>query len=213
MAEFTLSVPDNIIGAPPLGENQAEPSVIEPSVVEPDIVNDPVVETVTADPVVAEADIAESSIADPAIAKPIPVETVIGEPSFVTINVGHGSFQIDSNASQEAKNKALKNYIENDIDFYEGIDRESGASWSAQKAVGDSLRQDDKLAALRGFYPDAEPFGEENFIFTNSDTGKITLFNPPGFQVKDIARYGRPASIVVGSTLAGIAGGTSGLFS
>ena len=44
MAEFTLSVPDNIIGVPPLGENQAEPSVIEPSVVEPAIVGDPVVE-------------------------------------------------------------------------------------------------------------------------------------------------------------------------
>jgi len=236
MAEFTLSVPDNIIGVPPLGENQAEPSVIEPSVIEPSvvepaIVNDPVVETAIAQDAPQEQQGRRMTLEDdwrmgppyvmdenkkryaienvkPEAATPVaPVE-----PTYETVRVGHGSFQIDSNASQEAKNKALKNYIENDIDFYEGIDRESGASWSAQKAVGDSLRQGDKLAALRGFYPDAEPFGEENFIFTNPDTGKITLFNPPGFQVKDIARYGRPASIVVGSTLAGVAAGGGALF-
>lgn len=132
-------------------------------------------------------------------------ETV--QPDFQTINIGHGSFKIDSRASEEAIKKAKNNYIQNDINFYKGIDRNTGAPVAIRKAVGDALKSEDKLATLKAYYPDAQEFGEDNFIFTNRENGKITLFNPPGFQLKDVAEYTREAAIFTGSTLAGIAGG------
>ena len=129
------------------------------------------------------------------------------EPTYKTVRVGHGSFKIDSRATPDAIAKARQSYIETNFEFFNGMDRTTGASWGVTKAVGDALSPEDKLATLRKFYPDALPFGEDNFIFTNRDTGKVTLYNVPGFTLKDLARFAREGTIAVGSTLVGTASG------
>jgi hypothetical protein len=198
MADFTLTVPDAVIGVdtqPPVDNGQtADASSV---VAEPPAVDKPVVE------------VAPAAMAEVAAEPQPPIATA--EPSIKTINVGHGSFNIDSRATPEAIAAARDDYINTNIDFYAGIDRTTGASWGVTKAVADAIKPEDKLATIRGFHPDAMPFGEDNFIFTNPDTGKVTLYNVPGFTVKDVARFAREGSIAVGSTLAGVATGVSAL--
>tara|TARA_R110000823_G_scaffold289762_1_gene408084 strand:+ start:1933 stop:4209 length:2277 start_codon:yes stop_codon:yes gene_type:complete len=197
MADFTISVPDEVVGVTPktsVNDEQVVEKVVEPQQVE-EIV-----------PVVAANSIVEDA--------PVPTEpTVSTEPTYKTIRVGHGSFDIDSRATSENIAKARQHYIETNANFYENMDRTTGASWSATKSVGDALKPEDKLATLRKFYPDAMPFGEDNFIFTNQDTGKVTLYNVPGFTLKDVARFAREGSIAVGATLGGIGGVSAGLLS
>jgi hypothetical protein len=198
MADFTLTVPDAVIGVdtqPPVDNGQtADASSV---VAEPPAVDKPVVE------------VAPAAMAEVAAEPQPPIATA--EPSIKTINVGHGSFNIDSRATPEAIAAAREDYINTNIDFYAGIDRTTGASWGVTKAVADAIKPEDKLATIRGFHPDAMPFGEDNFIFTNPDTGKVTLYNAPGFTLKDVARFAREGSIAVGSTLAGVATGVSAL--
>jgi hypothetical protein len=190
MANFTVSVPDEVIGVQP-------PPKVDPQQIAETI---PVVEPEV--PVQTSAQVIPEAI----------TPEVVSEPIYKTIQVGHGSFEIDSAATPEDIDAARLDYINNDIDFYAGMDRTTGASWSATKAVGDALKPEDKLATLRRFYPDAMSFGEDNFIFTNPDTGNVTLYNAPGFTLKDVARFAREGSIAVGSTLAGVATGGSALF-
>jgi hypothetical protein len=198
MADFTLTVPDAVIGVdtqPPVDNSQTAGA--ESVVAAQPAVDKPVVE------------VAPAAMAEVADEPQPPIATA--EPSIKTINVGHGSFNIDSRATPEAIAAAREDYINTNIDFYAGMDRTTGASWRATKAVGDAFKPEDKLATLRKFYPDAMPFGNDNFIFTNTDTGKVTLYNAPGFTLKDVARYAREVSIATGSTLAGIATGGSAL--
>tara|TARA_R110002050_G_scaffold2506_2_gene14524 strand:+ start:27595 stop:29880 length:2286 start_codon:yes stop_codon:yes gene_type:complete len=189
MADFTFSVPDEVVGVvPKLDENNQQ--IVE-AAVDPQI--DDQIET-EATPVIVESE-----------------QTSSVEPTYKTIVVGHGSFEIDSKATPEQIEAARFDYINNDINFYSGLDRQSGASWSATKAVGDALKPEDKLATLRKFYPDAMPFGEDNFVFTNDETGQVTLYNAPGFTLKDIAQFTREGSVAVGSALGGVFGAGGGL--
>ena len=130
-------------------------------------------------------------------------------PEFVTIPVGHGEVKIQSGASDEAVQNAISHYIQTP-EFYKGIDRQSGADWNATKSVGDAFKREDKLATLQQFYPDAREYGDDNYIFTNPETGRVTLFNSPGFDAKDVMRYARDITVGVGATLGGIAGAPAG---
>ena len=199
MADFTLTVPDAVIGVdtkPPVDNGQTA-----------DAATDAAAQPAVGKQVVEVAPAAITEVA----AEPQP-PTATAEPSIKTINVGHGSFNIDSRATPEAIAAARQDYINTDIDFYAGMDRTTGASWGATKSVGDAFKPEDKLATLRKFYPDAMPFGNDNFIFTNPDTGKVTLYNAPGFTLKDVARYAREGSIMTGSALAGVATAGAALF-
>lgn len=60
------------------------------------------------------------------------------------------------------------------------------------------------LATLRKFYPDAQMFGDGNFIFT--ENGKRKLYNPNGIDVGDLAEYGRIIPEMIGGAAGGIAG-------
>lgn len=130
-------------------------------------------------------------------------------PEFITIPVGHGEIKIQSGASNEAIEKAKNHYMQTP-EFYKGIDRQSGAGWNAVKSVGDVNKREDKLATLQQFYPDAREYGEDNYIFTNPETGRVTLFNSPGFDAKDVAYYARDIAVATGATLGGIAGAPFG---
>jgi|GEM_PF-1358288 len=220
MADLTLSIPDNILGVPSSDPIQPPPVVEDAVIEDTSVVQDAAQEqqgggmTLEDDwrmglPFVMEENKTRYATEN---AKPEAVTPVAPvKPTYKTVNVGHGSFKIDSRATPEVVQKAISNYVQEDIDFYKGMDRTTGAPWNVVKAVGDSLKPEDKLATIRSYFKDAMRFGEDNFIYTNPDTGKVTMFNSPGFQTKDIAEYSRDISIAVGSTLAGIAGYGGGL--
>jgi len=94
----------------------------------------------------------------------------------------------------------------------ENIDSESGAPAKVRAVVGPSgeLSEDDRLATLRNYYPDAVPYGEDNFLFFDKDLGKFTLFNPPGLDVGDAAEYLKAVFETTGGTLGGLGGSVLG---
>lgn len=84
------------------------------------------------------------------------------------------------------------------------VDTKRGAPASVRAMVGGAPEQD-RLANLRRFYPDARPDGEDNFAFTDPTTGRPTLYNPPGIDVGDVASVGREAAQMIGATGGGMA--------
>ena len=87
------------------------------------------------------------------------------------------------------------------------LDRRSGAPANVRAAVGAAQTDADRLATLRRFAPDARPFENGNFIYTDRRTGRPTVYNPSGFQLADVA------SVLpeVGEFLGGVVGGAAAL--
>ncbi|MBF0371673.1 MAG: hypothetical protein HQL52_19730 [Magnetococcales bacterium] len=90
------------------------------------------------------------------------------------------------------------------------IDRDTGSNYGVRSAVGSALGQKDKLATLQKFFPDAQPFGEDNFIFTHPETKRPTLVNPEGLDVGDLFGAGREISQLVGGAGGGLLGLSGG---
>lgn len=84
----------------------------------------------------------------------------------------------------------------------DNLDRRGGAPASVRAAVGSATRPEDRLATIQRTYPDARPYGADNFVFTNPRTGRPTLYNPPGLD------WGDAASVIpeMGEFLGGTAG-------
>ena len=57
------------------------------------------------------------------------------------------------------------------------IEMTTGAPLSVRAAVGSSTTMQDKLATLKKFFPDAQPYDKDNFIYTDPKTGRPTLMN------------------------------------
>jgi len=57
------------------------------------------------------------------------------------------------------------------------IERTTGAPLPVRAAVGAATTMQDKLATLRKFFPDAQPYDKENFVYTDPKTGRPTLMN------------------------------------
>jgi hypothetical protein len=83
------------------------------------------------------------------------------------------------------------------------LDRATGAPASVRAAVGSAQTPEDRLSTLRRFYPDAQPYGTDNFIFTRN--GRPTIYNPRGLD------WGDAVSIIpeIGEFLGGAAGGAA----
>ena len=89
------------------------------------------------------------------------------------------------------------------------LDRKTGAPPDVRALVGGTDRPDDRLATLRNFYPDARPYDDNNFIFTNPETGRPTLYNPPGFlsdPLGDVMSTAREITQTATGTLGGLLG-------
>lgn len=73
-------------------------------------------------------------------------------------------------------------------------------------------KPEDRLAALRKTYPDAEPHGDGNFIMTNPDNGEVMLFNREGWipTIGDFAESAPTAAEIVGAISGGVFGGAGG---
>jgi hypothetical protein len=57
------------------------------------------------------------------------------------------------------------------------IEMTTGAPLGVRAAVGSATTMQDKLATLKQFFPDAQPYDKENFIYTDPKTGRATLMN------------------------------------
>lgn len=91
---------------------------------------------------------------------------------------------------------------------YEGevvrpTDLRSGAPANVRAMVGAARTPEDRLATLRKVYPDAVPFGEDNFVFTDPRTRLPTLYNPKGMDVGDIASVGGETAEMAGGVIGG----------
>ena len=112
------------------------------------------------------------------------------------------------------KEKALAK-VRNSSDFDKIIDRTTGASTFVRTLAPPSKSFEDRLATIRKHYPDAVKHGEDNFLFTNPETGKPTLFDETrggilGIQsAGDITQYGREA-VKIGGGLIGLGSSVAG---
>ena len=108
----------------------------------------------------------------------------------------------------------------------DSVDTFTGAPGNVRMAVGAAQRPADKLATLRQFYPDAEMvesfdpiygaqrFGNGNFVYSDPETGKLTLFDeynrlfgmPIPFSLRDLADVG-PEIAETGGAIGGAIGG------
>jgi hypothetical protein len=87
-----------------------------------------------------------------------------------------------------------------------------GAPGRVRLAVG-AARPQDRLGTIRAFFPDAEPFGDDNFVYADPATGKRTLYNPPGLDLGDLPSVTREGAEALGGTLGALAVGSAGLAS
>ena len=114
-------------------------------------------------------------------------------------------------------------------DLLNSIDTQSGGDAGARAQVAAAQSTEDKLATIKRFYPDALPvevldpkngaarFGRGNFVFTNPETGALTLFDEdirlfgmPVPTLRDFADVGPEIAETVGAIGGGIAGATVG---
>lgn len=95
-------------------------------------------------------------------------------------------------------------------DFANIIDRKTGSPASIRLRVGSSQSAEDKLAEIRKHYPDAMPYGDDNFVYTDPASEMPRLHNPPGLDWGDVPGVSRETAVAVGSILGGTIGGVFG---
>lgn len=91
------------------------------------------------------------------------------------------------------------------------LDTETGGSYKARAVVGSRQGPLDKMTALQKYYPGAKAI-DENFVFDNPETGRPTLFNPPGADFGDVAGGLPEIAEAVGGTIGGVGGSRIGGF-
>ena len=105
----------------------------------------------------------------------------------------------------------------------DSVDTETGAPFSVRAQVNAAQREDDRLATLKKFYPDALPvgirfdkgaekFGAGNFVYTDPETGQLTLFDEDkrmfGMPVPSFADLTADVGPEIAETVGGLTAGT-----
>jgi len=90
---------------------------------------------------------------------------------------------------------------------FDNLDNKTGAPKKIRATVSAYKKPQDKLKLIQKYYPDAIPFGADNYVFTNPKTKQPTLFNPGGFDLGDVFEYGRIGAELIGGGLGAAAGG------
>jgi len=120
----------------------------------------------------------------------------------IKVNFGGATFGFEPGASPEFIQEFFLNFRKTDK-FDRLIDKKRGSPATVRAVVDELDNQEDKLATLKNYYPDAAFYGEDNFIYTDPETGKFTLHNPIGLDAGDFAGYARTASEAFFGTAAG----------
>jgi hypothetical protein len=92
----------------------------------------------------------------------------------------------------------------------EGGIGKGGAPYMTQARVGAAATPADKLATLRGDFPEAQPYGDENFLFRSRDTGQPTLALEPGMSVGGLFQHAADIGEGVGATMGAVGAGIPG---
>jgi len=90
---------------------------------------------------------------------------------------------------------------------FDNLDNKTGAPKKIRATVSAYKKPEDKLKLIRKYYPDAIPFGSDNYVFTNPKTKQPTLFNPGGFDLGDVFEYGRIGAELIGGGIGAATGG------
>ena len=97
-----------------------------------------------------------------------------------TIDDLYKSLQAADAAGDRQAAQALADYIRSlqvPTPSEKQIEMTTGAPLGVRAAVGSSSTSEDKLATLKKFFPDAQPYDKDNFIYTDPKTGRATLMN------------------------------------
>jgi hypothetical protein len=97
-----------------------------------------------------------------------------------TIDDLYKSLQAADAAGDKQAAQALADYIRSrqiPTPSEKQIEMTTGAPLGVRAAVGSSATSEDKLATLKKFFPDAQPYDKDNFIYTDPKTGRPTLMN------------------------------------
>lgn len=81
--------------------------------------------------------------------------------------------------------------------------------------VGALNKPEDRLAAIRKHYPDAQPSGDDNFTYTDPATGKPSQYRQEGWRIPtkgDFASIASDGAEMIGSGLGAVGGGIAGAF-
>lgn len=89
---------------------------------------------------------------------------------------------------------------------FSNVDTKTGAPAALRAMLAAYKKPEDKLKLVQKYYPDAQPAGDDNFVFTNPKTNRATLVNPSGLDIGDVAEYGRIIPEIVGGAAGGILG-------
>jgi len=141
------------------------------------------------------------------------------------LNFASPTVQNDSNLSYD--DGLLLNAVK--IDESDSVDTKTGAPIGIRAQVNAAQREEDRLATLQKFYPDAKPvelfdlengankFGDGNFIYTSPETGQLTLFDEDGggrffgLTLADLTADIAPEIVeTIGAIGGGISGGIAG---
>jgi hypothetical protein len=96
----------------------------------------------------------------------------------------------------------------------QAIDKVTGVPKGLRAALGSTPKPEDKLRLVTKYFPDAQPYGDDNFVYKNPKTGRFTLVNPKGLDMGDVVEYGRIPFEIAGGALGlvpGIPGGPVGM--
>ena len=150
-----------------------------------------------------------------------------GPPAFARVQAGGGEYtsytlpgfpqpiELPSNLSDEQVAQAISVILQTP-DSKAFIDQDTGAPAFVRAQAGGGPAQD-RLANIRRLgLPDAEPYGDDNFIFTHPDTGRLTLYNDraggfPFVSWGDVASVSREAAVATGAGLGAAFGFAGGL--
>ena len=125
----------------------------------------------------------EPQFTEPELAEPLEIE------------IGGAILELPAGASEDAVKQAVETFRASP-EFDKLVDKNTGAPARVRGIVGGAPLKD-RLANLKQFFPDAQPFGSDNFVFSNPETGRPTLYNPEGLDVGDVASVGREATQTV----------------
>lgn len=84
----------------------------------------------------------------------------------------------------------------------------TGAPPNVRYSVGGAPGPMSRLQTMQRYYPDAQPYGTDNFTYTNPQTGQTMLYNPPGFDFGDLPSIAPEIAEFAGGVLGG-AGATA----
>lgn len=132
------------------------------------------------------------------------------EPTAISAAKARSTSFNDNPWEDFAPSEELMPWASYDPSAIQQIDEERGAPMPVRSAVGASKKPEDKLATLQAYYPDATPWGVDNFVFTDPGTGNKTLFNPKGLDMGDVSENARMAFEFLGGSIGGAVAAVAG---